>query len=199
MMLVWVLMAAVLVGYLRGGRLSRYLDHPLHWLGLPVAAFLLEMSLPLWQRLPVPETAGLAVEVLAQYSLLLLFCFLNRRHGWPVALMAAGMACNLTAMCVSGFRMPVSPVVFEHPVFAPFLDMLQAGQLPEYVLVGYDAPLWFLGDVLPITVGSPGMASVGDCLLGIGVFWLLQRLMGAGRKARQATAKVQTQENSGDA
>lgn len=186
MMLVWVLLAAVGVGYARGGRLSRYLEHPLRWLGLPIAAFLLEMSLPLWQHLPVPEAVWLACEVLAQYGLLLLFCLLNRRHGWPVAVMAAGMACNLAAMCASGFRMPVSPAVFEHPAFAPFLEMLRAGQLPEYVLVGYDAPLWFLGDVLPITVGSPGMASAGDCLLGVGVFGLMQRLMGAGRKARQS-------------
>ena len=40
MILVWVLAAAVLAGYLRGGRLGRYLDHPLCWLGLPIAAFL---------------------------------------------------------------------------------------------------------------------------------------------------------------
>ncbi len=187
MILVWVLMAAILIGYLRGGRLSRYLDRPLRWLGLPIAAFLLEMSLPLWQRLPVPETMWLAAEVLVQYALLLLFCYLNRGHGWAVGLMALGMVCNLAAMGANGFRMPVSPLVFEHPAFAPFLDMLRAGQLPEYVLAGYDAPLWFLGDVLPITIGDPGMASVGDCLLGIGVFMLMQRLMGAGRKAKQAS------------
>lgn len=193
MMLVWVLLAAVLVGYLRGGRLSRYLDHPLRWLGLPIAAFLLEMSLPLWQRLPVSETVWLAGEVLAQYSLLILFCCLNRRQGWPMGLMALGMVCNLAAMSANGFRMPVSPAVFEHPAFASFLEMLKAGQLPEYVLVGYDAPLWFLGDVLPITVGAPGMASVGDCLLGAGVFLLMQRLMGAGRKAKQAAAEAQQQ------
>ena len=191
MMLVWVLLAAVLVGYLRGGRLSRYLDHPLRWLGLPIAAFLLEMSLPLWQRLPVSETVWLAGEVLAQYSLLILFCCLNRRQGWPMGLMTLGMVCNLAAMSANGFRMPVSPAVFEHPAFASFLEMLKAGQLPEYVLVGYDAPLWFLGDVLPITVGAPGMASVGDCLLGAGVFLLMQRLMGAGRKAKLAAAEAQ--------
>lgn len=193
MMLVWVLLAAVLVGYLRGGRLSRYLDHPLCWLGLPIAAFLLEMSLPLWQRLPVPETVWLAGEVLVQYSLLILFCCLNRRQGWPMGLMTLGMVCNLAAMSANGFRMPVSPAVFEHPAFASFLEMLKAGQLPEYVLVGYDAPLWFLGDVLPITVGAPGMASVGDCLLGAGVFLLMQRLMGAGRKAKQAAVEAQQQ------
>lgn len=185
MILVWVLAAAVAVGYLRGGRLSRYMDRPLHWLGLPIAAFLLEASIPLWQRLPWPEAWWLPAEVLAQYALLLLFCWRNREHPWPMGLIALASVCNLAAMGANGFRMPVSPAVHDYPAFSRFVEAVRAGLLPEYVLVGYDAPLWFLGDVLPVTVGTPGMASVGDLFLGAGVFLLMQRLMGAGGKWRK--------------
>ena len=184
MILVWVLFAAVAVGYLRGGRLKHYLQRPLCWLACPIAAFALEAMIPLWQRLPVPQTLWLGCMVPTQYTLLLLFCYRNRAFGLSMLLIALASLCNLAAMCCNGFRMPVSPAVYDYPVFASFIQRVLAGELPEYVLVGYDAPLWFLGDVLPVPYVLPGMASVGDLLLGAGVFLLIQRIMGLkGRRA----------------
>lgn len=186
MILVWVLVIAVLVGYLRGGRFRHYLRRPLHWLGCPIAAFALEAMIPLWQRLPVPQTLWLGCMVLAQYALLLLFCYRNRCFGVSMLLIGAASLCNLAAMCCNGFRMPISPAVYDYPVFASFVARVAAGELPEYVIVGYDAPLWFLGDVLPVPYVLPGMASVGDLLLGAGVFILVQRLMGLGKAPETA-------------
>ena len=89
--------------------------------------------------------------------------------------MASG--CNLAAMAANGFRMPFSPVIYENALFAKIIADVQSGRLCEYVLVEYGAPLWFLGDTIPVTVLSPGVASVGDFLLAAGVFVLVQRLM----------------------
>lgn len=41
MILIYVLAAAVVIGWLRGGKLKNYLDDPLDGLMLPVAAFAL--------------------------------------------------------------------------------------------------------------------------------------------------------------
>ena len=177
MILVWVLLAAVLIGYVRGGRLSHYLDAPLRGIFLPVAAFLMEAAIPLWQRLFGAAENWLALEVLMQYALLFAFCGLNRERKLPMILIALASACNLAAMAANGFCMPVSPVIYENAVFASFIADVQSGRLCEYTLVDFGAPLWFLGDTIPITVLSPGVASVGDFLLGAGVFALIQNIM----------------------
>lgn len=177
MILIWVLAAAVLVGYICGGRLGNYLHAPLRGVFLPVAAFMLEAAIPLWQRFFGDAANWLPAEVLAQYALLFLFCFLNRRHRLASGLIAMASGCNLTAMAANGFRMPVSPVIYENALFAKFIADVQSGRLCEYVLVEYSAPLWFLGDTIPVTILSPGVASVGDFLLAAGVFVLVQQLM----------------------
>ena len=177
MILIWVLAATVLLGYLRGGRLSNYLHAPLRGVLLPVLAFALEAAIPLWQRLFGDASNWLAAEVLAQYALLFLFCFLNRKHRMAAILIALAGGCNLAAMAANGFRMPVSPVIYDNALFEGFIVDVQSGWLCEYVLVEYGAPLWFLGDTIPVTILSPGVASVGDFLLAAGVLVLVQRLM----------------------
>lgn len=177
MILVWVLCAAVLIAYVRGGRLANYLPAPLRGLYLPVLAFMLEAAIPLWQRLFGSTANWLAVEVLLQYALLFAFCFLNRRYRLASGLIAVSCAYNLAAMAANGFHMPVSPVIFDNELFATFVADIQSGRLCEYVLVEYGAPLWFLGDTIPVTILSPGIASVGDFLLAAGVFVLIQQLM----------------------
>lgn len=181
MLLIWVLAAAVLTGYLRGGRLKHYVQEPLSWLACPIGAFALEALIPLWQRLSLPETVWLGCMVLAQYTLLLMFCFRNRSRGISMLLIGLASLSNLAAMCCNGFRMPVSSAVYDYPVFASFVARVSAGELPEYVIVNDAAPLWFLGDVIPVPYVLPGMASIGDVLLGAGIFILMQQLMGLGR------------------
>ena len=47
----------------------------------------------------------------------------------------------------------------------------------EYTLVGWDGPLWWLGDTIPVLWVVPGLASVGDLGLAAGVFVLMQEIM----------------------
>ena len=95
------------------------------------------------------------------------------RRVWPLPV---GVVMNALVIFANGFRMPVTPVV-QDPVFSRFVQMVQSGDLIEYVLVGWDAPLWFLGDTIPITRVVPGIASVGDLALAVGLFWLIQLFM----------------------
>ena len=170
MILVYVLLLSLAVGYARGGRLRRYDQRPLRAIALPVAAFLIEALLArLGQDLLLPA-------VLAEYALLLLFLFFNRREK-AMWLLLAGTLVNFFVILCHGGRMPVSPAIYRYEVFAPFVERVQSGELLEYVLVGWDDPLWWLGDAVPIPVLVPGLASVGDFLLGGGLFWLVQRIM----------------------
>ena len=177
MILVYMLAFAVVVGYLRGGRLNRYLQKPLKGILLPIIAFLLESSFAWLPRiLEVPPLRWLWIVVVAEYLCLFTFLFLNRdeRALWLVAL---GTATNFATMAAHQMRMPVSPVIFEYPSLVSFVERVQSGELIEYVLVGWDAPLWWLGDCIPIPWGVPGVASAGDFLMGAGLFWWVQRMM----------------------
>ncbi len=169
MILVYVIALAVAVGYLRGGRLKHYLEEPLRGIFFPVAAFAIEAALPVFGK----EYLGVAVTV--EYVLLFLFILVNRRLR-PVWLIGAGVALNALVIFANGFRMPVTPVVY-HPAFERFVERVLSGELLEYVLVGWEGPLWFLGDPIPITRVVPGIASVGDFVLAAGMYWLIQRFM----------------------
>jgi hypothetical protein len=175
MILIYILALSVVVGYARGGRLKNYLENPLRGVWLPVAAFLIEAMLPLL------GAKLLAPAVIAEYELLFAFIFVNRKLK-PVWLMAVGVFLNALVIFVYGFRMPVTPAVYD-PVFDSFVQRIKAGDLIEYVLVGWDAPMWFLGDTIPITRVAPGLASIGDLVMGVGMFWLLQLFMKPLRKS----------------
>lgn len=177
MILVYLLALAVAIGYIRGGRLSGYLKNPLRGIGLPIVGFLIESSFA-WLPgiLRAPSTQWLWIAVVAEYLCLFTFLYMNRneRSLWLVAL---GTATNFAAMAVHQMRMPVCPVIFEFPSLARFVERVQSGDLIEYVLVGWNAPLWWLGDCIPIPWGVPGVASIGDFLMGAGLFWWMQRMM----------------------
>ena len=177
MILVYLLGLAIVVGYLRGGRLSGYLKKPLKGIGLPIVGFLIEASFAwLPDVLPSPPLQWLWVAVVAEYLCLFAFLYLNRdeRVLWLVAL---GTATNFAAMAANQMRMPVCPVIFEYSTLSRFVARVQSGELIEYVLVGWNAPLWWLGDCIPIPWGVPGVASTGDFLMGAGLFWWMQRMM----------------------
>jgi hypothetical protein len=59
------------------------------------------------------------LHVLAQYALLLLFCYRNRCFGVSMLLIGAASLCNLAAMCCNGFRMPISPPVYDYRSLLP--------------------------------------------------------------------------------
>lgn len=177
MILVYLLLLAVAVGYLRGGRLAGYLKKPLKGVYLPVAAFLLESSFAwLPSLLAAPPQRWLWIAVAAEYLCLFAFLLMNydERAFWLVAL---GTATNFTAMALNQMRMPVSPAVFAFPSLSRFVERVQSGELIEYVLVGWDAPVWWLGDCIPIPWGVPGVASAGDFLMGAGLFGWVQKMM----------------------
>ena len=177
MILLYLLILAVVVGYLRGGRLNGYLKKPLKGIFLPVAGFLIESCFTwLPHILPAPPLHWLWMVVVAEYLCLFTFLFINRdeRVFWLVAL---GTAANFAAMAANQMRMPVSPVILEFSSLSRFVERVRNGELIEYVLVGWGAPLWWLGDCIPIPWIVPGVASAGDFLMGTGLFLWVQGMM----------------------
>jgi len=176
MLLAYCVIAAILFGYLRGGRLRHYLHAPLHLVFLPAVAFLIEASFAVITDVTsLPASVWLGYAVCAEYLLLALFIWFNRRYP-GIRLLGLASAANFAVIAANGFRMPVTPLIYEKPALAGFVTRIQAGDLPEYVLVDWNAPLWFLGDTIPL---FNGLASAGDLLMAAAIFVIILHMMTA--------------------
>ncbi|GKI13924.1 hypothetical protein CE91St44_04090 [Oscillospiraceae bacterium] len=162
MLLLLFLLAGLAAGLCRGGSLRRAAAFPLRGLWLPLAAYLLKA---LGGAIGVPPLPL----CLAQYGLLLLFCWFNRRQPRWCAPFALGTALNFAVIAANGGRMPVAVrLAAGWPALA---DRLAAGGVSGYTLAGASTRLAFLGDWVAVAPFGRllGFASPGDFLLGFGV------------------------------
>lgn len=178
MMLAYVVVLAVVVGYARGGRLRHYEQNPLRLVALPIPAFLIEA---LYDRLApaLGMTASqlLPFAVALEYALLITFCAFNIRRK-PIWWVSAGTLSNLLVISQNGFRMPISTAARHAPDMADIVRRIDSGALSEYMIADDGARLLFLGDVIHIPfLPGGGYASVGDFMLGIGIFLLVAQIM----------------------
>lgn len=170
MLLMYAVIAAIPIGYLFGGRLRNYLNAPFRLVLLPCLAFLLEAFLPeLIPLIPLPQAVQLAFFLCAEYLMLFVFAGMNMSSR-GVPLLAAGCFMNFAAISASGFRMPVTPLIFNAPDSAAMAERIQAGEVIRYVLVDWDAPLWFLGDTIPL---FGGLASIGDLVMAAALLLII--------------------------
>lgn len=174
MLLVYFVIAALPIGYLMGGRLNNIRYARLRLAILPCAAFLLEASIGLiGQLLDAPPAEWLPKLVRTEYLLLTIFIWLNYRMRGMDMLGAATLV-NYIVIAANGYRMPVTPIIYQYPNLYHFVERIQTGKLPEYVLVDWNGPFWFLGDTLPI---GNGLASIGDLLMALGVMIIIIDMM----------------------
>ncbi|MBI2842092.1 MAG: DUF5317 domain-containing protein [Armatimonadetes bacterium] len=173
---------SIIVALIRRGNISRLVELldrvERFWLvfvpaGLLVASVFSRRFLPdaVW----MPLTAWLHVAAIVA---LLSFAFLNLRLP-GLKWFFAGLLCNLLAAVANGGRMPVSAWAAQI-----------AGAPDVYVGMRHlpaaeGTRLYFLSDIIPATrppMLMPAALSVGDVLMAVGVFLLVQFTMCPGRR-----------------
>jgi hypothetical protein len=160
---------ALVIGLLAGGSLRPFQSLQVHWWG----AALIGLAL---QGLPVTSGLGDWVEpavLVASYSLLLAFAFVNRRLP-ALWLVIAGLAMNLVVIGVNG-GMPVSARALELAGGRP--DRLAGEGTLKHHLMGPADRLTPLGDVIGIPPPVGAVISIGDAVLYVGVGALLVAVM----------------------
>lgn len=181
MLLVYFVIAAIPIGYLMGGSLGNIKYAGLRLAILPCAAFLLEASFSLIGKLvDAPPSEWLGKVVCLEYLLLTIFIWVNHRMRGMDMLGAATLV-NFIVIAANGYRMPVTPLIYENPGLYHFVERIQSGALPEYVLVDWNGPLWFLGDTLPL---GNGLASIGDLMMALGILIIIVDMMKTPRPLR---------------
>ena len=179
-----VIVFAVLVGYLTGGRLSRFESMRLKWWWLAIVGLGI-------QFVPLPEgTEGtdLLVRTIVlslSYTLLVLFAAVNVRVPGMV-LVLIGLACNFAVIAANG-GMPVRAETLRDSGQEDVLALLQEDGAAKHHLMTDEDVLTFLGDVIAVPQPVGQAISIGDVFMYTGLIWLIVATM----RARTPSASLE--------
>ncbi len=189
MILAAAVLGAVIVGLVRGGSLQRLADLPLRWAWVALVAFGLQIYLIYF---PEPISAGLVSPRvgLLVLSYLLLFAVIWQNRTLPgVWLIGVGLLSNFSVMILNGGYMPITLEALTQAGFAHTALGTEAGArvlATKDIILTRDATVaWWLSDifVLPPPFPIPSVFSIGDALIALGIFWLVQ----SGMRVTRAT------------
>jgi hypothetical protein len=138
------------------------------WLG-PVAVFVQTVLVTI---LPGGSESVHAVIHIGTYGLLASFLWLNRRLP-GVAVIAAGAFLNGLVITLNGGVMPAAVTAQK------LAGLTEAGGFHNSTVVAHPHLLWF-GDIIPVPWPLPNVLSVGDCIVFVGLLFLLHRVCRTG-------------------
>jgi hypothetical protein len=177
------LVAGVIIGLARGGRLSRLAAVRLRLAPLILIGLLVQIAL---FSTPLAEGVGDAGPPLYVLSTALVcLALLANLHLPGLPLMAVGALANLAAIVANGGIMPTSPA-------AAGAAGLSYGEGFSNSRVIPDPALWPLTDLFAIPAGLPlaNVFSLGDLLIGIGLVWAIGAAMAGDGSARPEDPEV---------
>ncbi|MDQ7794208.1 MAG: DUF5317 family protein [bacterium] len=178
-MLIYAVLVSLLVGFLRGGRLSGLAEAPLRAVPLIFLSFGIQLALHLpvaSSLVPLEDWAG-KLHLLSYLLLFSAFVVNWRLPGMPW--MGFGAALNFTVIAFNGMRMPVAEAPLRGVGLDRLADALVADTVLTHRLLTAETRLALLADVFPLPppFPRPAVFSLGDVALMVGAFILVQRLM----------------------
>jgi hypothetical protein len=161
MLLLYCVVLSVIIGYIRKGRL-RHLENLniSYWYLITVAFFIQTIALRMTQ---INDTIFYMSHMLS-YVIIMYVCIIN----WnKLSIILIGLG-NLLNMIVIGFNQGKMPVKVPAYITEPFFDR-------GHMLMTEATKFRILGDLILIRVPLlHGVISIGDVLLVIGVFLIIQ-------------------------
>ncbi|HHY94022.1 MAG TPA: DUF5317 domain-containing protein [Firmicutes bacterium] len=176
-----VIILSFLVAELRGGRLRHLRQVDFHHLEWILLAAVIHVGLQM-------ATGRGWIHLSWWTGLLNVVGYLFLLYGvWPnlrlpgMRLVMAGLLLNLAVIAANGGRMPVSSLALTRAGLEQVVPSL-AGATTHGLMTEATRLAW-LGDVLvlPPPFWRPCAFSPGDAVAAVGLFWLIQALMKAGR------------------
>lgn len=175
---------ALVVGLFRGGDIRRFAQLELRALWLVLLAFVLQFAM---RVMGMGGPFLVAVLYPLTHLFLLAFFVLNRSR-WDLVVMGLGLFSNALVIWANGGKMPVSAAAYQAAV-GTALPLTDPTHIPltETARLAWLADLWALKSPFPL----PGVFSLGDLVVCLGVFLLVQHVMaGAPSASTPRAAKV---------
>ncbi|MDK2901704.1 MAG: hypothetical protein PWR14_608 [Thermosediminibacterales bacterium] len=178
-MLADTVIVSVLVGKARKGKLSKLGKMPVKKHGLIIGAFLIQAAMVYFGMKGIEWVVRYGFYLhLASFIMLLTGIFYNR-HIKEMLIIGFGIFLNFTVIFLNGGRMPVSLRALERAGMIQLADILKTGKYTTHTVMSDSTVLKFLGDIffLPSPYPRPRVFSIGDGLMALGLFLLIQRYM----------------------
>ena len=186
------LVLSFIIGLIRGGKVANLAAIPLRKAWLIIAPGILLLALWVAKGQGLAFAGSLARYVhLAAYACVLaaLYYNLNLRGMWLVVL---GTGLNLLATLANGGKMPISLAAVKAAHMHELAEMLVSNNdFIRHSLMSSHTRLNILADIIPAPrppFPFPGVMSVGDILISVGLFVVVQCAM-LGRPLRKPPAK----------
>ncbi len=162
--------AAFAFSLLSGGHLRYILDSGVRGFVFPVAAIIIQMGANLLCTEMLPREPWFAVGLSLSYLLSMIFVIVNCRFILFAVFGGLGTLANFAVIAANDFYMPIRFAVWEKNLYAE----IPLNKAVAYTIETAETRLPFLGDIIyfPLRYFS-GYASIGDFLLGIGLFFLI--------------------------
>lgn len=163
---------SLVIAIIRGGQLNRLRDIRFRMPYLLIISLFLEF----WpyRFFYTPFWISFIIFIL-KYSLLLAFIFINSSYK-HLKIIGLGTALNFLVILLNGGAMPVSQRALQIPSLDKYTQMIQNGKLISYTFITDKTPLWFLADIIYLPWPKEQFISIGDIIILLGVFLLIQNI-----------------------
>ncbi len=167
-MFVEAALAGIIIGYIRGGRLSNLKGLPINHFWAVFVAFVLQFSL---RWLPDVSVYWRVLLHLLSYLFIFVFVLVNFKPS-GMKIIGLGVLLNFLVIAANHGAMPVSAAGMSREV----VQQLQAGGDGIHSLLTEQARLAFLADIIKIknpVHGKVSWFSIGDLIMDLGIVVLI--------------------------
>ncbi|MCD6574886.1 DUF5317 domain-containing protein [Candidatus Aerophobetes bacterium] len=175
-MLLDVLVFSLIIAFLRKGKLSRLAEIKFRRIELIIVPFVLQYVLVLAGEKGVSWFEGWGNYLyLISYTLLLIGIWGNR-HIKEMRVFGIGVLLNFLVIAVNKGKMPVSLEALKKAGMQDMLPLLKSKTYVVHTILTANTKLKFLADIIPLPPPYPRarVVSVGDIVMGVGIFLLIQ-------------------------
>ena len=166
---------------MRKGKLENLAAKKLLLMGLVLASVLLQFLINIdYSRFGYLTHVAPYLHLLS-YAFLFAFIYANRKMPGMV-FMGLGIFLNFLVIAANGGTMPVSPAILG---LSPSEIPTSTGDALHSVATA-DTRLFFLADIIPLPIPKGTLVSIGDIILGLGLFYFIQQAM----QPREKNSKI---------
>lgn len=190
-MTVALLFAAILIGYVRKGRLSNLANLKIRLIPLMVLAFLLQGAIYAGYAYGIEQIQDFDI-LLHFVSYILLFAALmsNFDNKWFIVI-TLGVIMNFVVIFLNGGKMPVSLSAAETIGITDSLEAMFASRAGTHQPLIEGTLVWYLADILPLPL--PGALSMFSNIYSVGDIFIYGGAMGLIQSAMKKDKSIESE------